>query len=279
MNAYADSISTGKWFGEKRKDYVFEDSSVWEPAHVLFKLRAADAGNPNALFDLARMFERGVLDPARCGYEPGIVLECYERAARGGSRRAQLRLAQAFRLGELSQKIDSALSAAWEQPLEPQQRLAGFPVFGAHESYLASPTTRFASLDLKALYPPYGVIDTNWTDSRPAELEGTGAQATAVSSAEKTDELAAAARIRLAEDAAHLKYMNGYIDLLGETPLECAKRIHDSWGYGPWVAHAHLKHGMPAACRDIGCGVYNKEIVEARSPDQWPPGKLPGNFY
>jgi hypothetical protein len=185
-------------------------------------------------------------------------------------------LAQAFRLGELSQKIDSALSAAWEQPLEPQQRLAGFPVFGAHESYLASQTTRFASLDLEALYP---FIDTNWTNSRPAELEGTGAQATAVSSAEKTDELAAAARIRLAEDAAHLKYMNGYIDLLRETPLECAKRIHDSWGCGPWVAHAHLKHGMPAACRDIRCGVYNKEIVEARSPDPWPPRDHLASFY
>jgi hypothetical protein len=78
MNAYADSISTGKWFGEKGKHNVFEDYHVWEPAHVLFKLRAADAGNPNALFDLARMFERGVLDPARCGFEPGIVLECYE---------------------------------------------------------------------------------------------------------------------------------------------------------------------------------------------------------
>ena len=78
MNAYADSISTGKWFGEKGKHNVFEDYHVWEPAHVLFKLRAADAGNPNALFDLARMFERGVLDPARCGYEPGIVLECYD---------------------------------------------------------------------------------------------------------------------------------------------------------------------------------------------------------
>ena len=36
MNAYADSFSTGKWFGESGKKYVFEDSPVYDPDKVLY---------------------------------------------------------------------------------------------------------------------------------------------------------------------------------------------------------------------------------------------------
>ena len=275
MNAFGNAQNSGKWEKLDRPS----DINVW-------KLRAADAGNPDALFDLANNFENGTYYSATLGYPVSFLLECYEKATEGGSQAARQRLAQVFRLGELGQEVDLLRSVALEQPLERMQNsFAGFPIYGVHYGYIRQdineenrsviinyPTLRFASLGLKKIELNNCLLYKAPVVKSPELLAADD---------EAYENELEATRVRVNQDAAHLEYMRreGVIQMKElshrcreyrgqtETYTVCAERL----GRFPFKSIPFRSARLPAQIwnRKLSCGLYHKEIITVRAPESF----------
>ncbi|MFC0268923.1 tetratricopeptide repeat protein [Kushneria aurantia] len=87
-------------------------------------VQAAEAGDRDAQYQVARMYEHGCTQFAR---RDDRAVTWYARAAEGGHDGAGQRLAYAFERGELGLPIDLERSRRWHRPANGENHLMGTP--------------------------------------------------------------------------------------------------------------------------------------------------------